>query len=128
MVQWQKFSRRKSTGGLRNKARKKRKRELGRYPIETKLSQRKIKKQRVRGGKSKLKVYSDTHVNVNDGGTTKHLEILEVVHNPSNKDYDRRKIITKGTIVKTEMGTVRITSRPGQNSVINGVVVETEEY
>ena len=124
MVQWQKFSRRKATGGIRNKARKKRKRELGRYPIETTLGERAIKKKRVRGGKDKLKIYRDTHVNVNDGNTTKHLKILEIVHNPSNKDYDRRKIITKGTLVKTESGTVRITSRPGQSGTINGVIIK----
>jgi small subunit ribosomal protein S8e len=127
MVQWQKFSRRKATGGIRNKSRKKRKRELGRYPIETTLGERKIKRQRVRGGKDKLKTRRDTQVNVNDGGTTKRLEILEVIHNPSNKDYDRRKIITKGTILKTELGSVQVTSRPGQAAVINGVLVKEEE-
>ena len=124
MVQWQKFSRRKATGGKRNKARKKRKRELGRYPIETTLGERAIKKKRIRGGKDKLKIYRDSHVNVNDGETTKRLEILEVIHNPSNKDYDRRKIITKGTLIKTELGTVRVTSRPGQSATINGVIVK----
>jgi len=126
MVQWQKFSRRKSTGGIRNKARKKRKRELGRYPIETTLGEKSVKKERVRGGKLKLKVSRASHVNVNDGGTTKRLEILEVIHNPSNKDYDRRKIITKGTMIKTELGTVRVTSRPGQVAVLNGVLVKGE--
>lgn len=126
MVQWQKFSRRKSTGGIRNKARKKRKRELGKYPVETVLGEKSVKKERVRGGKAKLKVTHVSHVNVNDGETTKRLEILEVLHNPSNKDYDRRKIITKGTMLKTELGTVRVTSRPGQVGVLNAVLVKGE--
>ncbi|MHA1792409.1 MAG: 30S ribosomal protein S8e [Promethearchaeota archaeon] len=124
MVQWQKYSNRKGTGGKRHLSRKKRKRELGRFPVETKLGEKRVKKQRVRGGKLKFKLVSDKMINVNEGGVTKHLKILEVVHNPSNKDMDRRKIITKGTLVRTELGIVRVTSRPGQVPVLNGVLVK----
>jgi len=124
MVLWQKYSKRKPSGGKRHKARGKRKRELGRYPIETKVGPRKIKKVRVRGGNYKLKLARDEYINVSDGAVTKHVKILEVVHNPSNKDMDRRKIVTKGTIVRTELGNVRVTSRPGQVSVINGILLE----
>ncbi|MHA1371184.1 MAG: 30S ribosomal protein S8e [Promethearchaeota archaeon] len=127
MVQWQKYSKRKPSGGKRKFARKKRKRELGRYPIETKVKERRIKKVRVRGGGIKLKLYSDEYINVSDGPVTRHLKILEVVKNVSNKDYDRRKIITKGTLVRTEIGLVRVTSRPGQVPVLNGVLVEENE-
>ncbi|MFH1511592.1 MAG: 30S ribosomal protein S8e, partial [Candidatus Woesearchaeota archaeon] len=34
-------------------------------------------------------------------------------------------IITKGTIVDTDKGKVRITSRPGQDGTLNGVLVVT---
>ena len=52
--------------------------------------------------------------------TTK-LKIEAVENNPANKNYTRRNIITKGTIVKTEKGNVRITSRPGQVGLLFGV-------
>lgn len=125
MVTWQKYSTRKSSGGKRHVAHKKRKRELGRHPIETKVGPRSVRKQRVRGGGKKYKLYKDELINVSLGdGTTKQVKIKEVLKNVSSKDYDRRKIITRGTLVKTELGTVKVTSRPGQVPQINGVLVE----
>jgi hypothetical protein len=51
------------------------------------------------------------------------LLILSVVNNPSNVNYTRRNIITKGCIVKTEKGDVKITSRPGQTGTLQGIFV-----
>ena len=48
--------------------------------------------------------------------------IKSVISNPSNRDYNRRKIITKGTIVETELGDATIISRPGQDSILNAVL------
>ncbi|MHA1475907.1 MAG: 30S ribosomal protein S8e, partial [Promethearchaeota archaeon] len=39
-------------------------------------------------------------------------------------DYNRRNILTKGAIVKTKLGLVKITSRPGQTGQINGKLLE----
>ena len=50
-------------------------------------------------------------------------KILEVVHNPSNVDYDRRGVLTKGAVVKTELGEVRISSRPSRG-IISGILIE----
>jgi len=36
----------------------------------------------------------------------------------------RRNIITKGAILQTDLGKVRVTNRPGQEGVINGILVE----
>lgn len=124
MVKWQRYSKRKSTGGKRHLARGKRKRELGRYPVETQLGDHSIKEKRVRGGNRKLQVSRAEMINVSDGDTTQSVKILEVIENPSNKDMDRRKIITKGTILDTKLGKVRVTSRPGQCAVVNGVLIE----
>jgi len=33
-------------------------------------------------------------------------------------------ILTKGAIVETELGKVKITSRPGQDGVLNGVLIQ----
>ena len=55
-------------------------------------------------------------------GKTEKLEILNVVSNPANADYNRRRVITKGTIVRTEKGLARVISRPGQTGGLNAVV------
>ena len=47
-----------------------------------------------------------------------------MVKNPANVDYDRRGIITKGTIIETSLGTAKVTSRPGQNGIINAVLIK----
>ncbi|MHA1294432.1 MAG: 30S ribosomal protein S8e, partial [Promethearchaeota archaeon] len=41
----------------------------------------------------------------------------------ASKDLNRRHIITKGSIVETELGRARITSRPGQHGVLNGILI-----
>jgi len=118
----------KPTGGRKGKHRKvKRKYELGRYPTETKLgSNEKKKLQRVRGGNYKVKLLVCTYANVliRSQGMCKKVKILNVVKNPCNKDYDRRGILTKGAIVSTELGLARVTSRPGQDGVVNAVLIE----
>lgn len=124
MVDWQFISKRKETGAKRKIPRGKRKREMGRFPVETRVGERAVKRQRVRGGNIKTKTFKEQFVNVNDGSTTKRVKIIEVLQNPSNKDYDRRKIITRNTLLKTELGTVRVTSRPGQHGLINGKLAE----
>lgn len=124
MVHWQKNIKQKPSGGRKRPNQKKHKREFGRFPVETVLGNRSVKNQRVRGGDRKVKLFQDEYVNVNDGATTKSVKIQEVLENPSNKDYNRRKIITRNTLIKTELGKVRITSRPGQVPVINGRLVK----
>ena len=43
---------------------------------------------------------------------------------PSNKFLARQNIITKGTILQTEIGKVKVTNRPSQEGMINGVLIE----
>ena len=65
------------------------------------------------------------NINVTDPKTrrTQKVEIGEVLENPANVDYNRRGVITKGAIVKTQLGNVRVTSRPGQNGIVNGIII-----
>src|SRR5881296_1264151 len=51
-------------------------------------------------------------------------KLLRVIRNPANVDYQRRGVITKGAIVETELGQARVTSRPGQDGVINAILLE----
>ena len=126
MVKTHGRSRRNATGGLVKVARGKRKYELGRPPIETKMGIEKKKIVRTKGGGSKIKLFSIDHVNVVNPKTGKieNVPIRNVEVNYSSVDYSRRSIITKGAILETEMGYVRVTSRPGQDGILNGVLVD----
>jgi len=120
---------RKPTGGKRKPYRGKRKFEQGSFPVETVLGEPKRKIERGRGGNIKVKVLSEKYACVTDlkTGKTEKAEILRVVKNPANVDYDRRGVITKGAIIETSLGLARVTSRPGQNGVINAVLIGEEE-
>ena len=81
-------------------------------------------KTRVVGANQKLSLLSAHEINLADkkGKTTK-IEILNVVENPANPNLVRRNIITKGCIVETKLGKARVTSRPGQEGSVNGVLI-----
>lgn len=119
----------KLSGGRKRAARKKRRFERGGFPTEPTLGERKLKVVRRRGGRLKTRVFDDDHVNVSDPSTgkTERMEILRVTRNPANVDYNRRGVITKGTIIETERGTARITSRPGQQGLINATLMPKEQ-
>ncbi len=119
----------KSSSGRRRPDRKKRKFEKGSFPVETILGESKIKVARGKGGNLKRKILSTKHVCVIDpqSGKTEKTEITRVVKNPANVDYDRRGVITKGAIVETSLGLARITARPGQNGVLNAILVSEEK-
>lgn len=118
-------SKRKATGGRYVAARAKKKRELAGYTANTKLEEPKSKTVRVRGGNTKSFLLSGNYVNVtNKEGKAKKVKITNVLENKSNPHLVRRNILTKGAIVETELGKVKITGRPGQENNINGVLVE----
>ena len=120
------MKKRKKTGGKKRAFRTKRRHEAGRHPVETMLGEMKTKTEKGRSGIIKVKQVSTDVVNVSDPGTgaTERLKILDVVRNPANVDYNRRGVITKGTIIRTEKGLARIVSRPGQSEVLNAVTHE----
>ncbi len=126
MAIWQGRALRKISGGRIRMARKKRKYELGREPVYTHIGDRRMKIVRVRGGNYKIKVLRDIYVNVYNPQTkkTEKAKIVSVVENPSNPHFAQRNIITKGAIVETSVGKVKITSRPGQHGVLNGVLLQ----
>ncbi len=118
---------RKPTGGKIRKSRGKRRREIGRPPAFTRIGERKVRPVRIMGGRRKLRLISEYEVNVALGnGETKKVKVLDVIENKASKILTRKKIVTKGTLIKTELGTVRITSRPGQHGVLNGVLLREE--
>jgi small subunit ribosomal protein S8e len=125
MARSQARSKRKYTGKKYRYFRKKRKRELERPRIDTEIGQEKKKKQRVMGGNFKLKLFATQYINITDPGTnkTKKVRILGFEENLASKDLNRRHVLTKGAVVETELGNARVTSRPGQDGVLNGILV-----
>lgn len=119
----QRKARRKPTGALYREFRKKKKYELGREPTMTKIGKRKIKSLRVLGGNYKHLILNAEFVNVMKEGKCSKVKIKNVIESPSNRHFVRRNIITKGAVVDTDLGKVKITSRPGQEGALNGVLI-----
>jgi len=126
---------RKISGGKYIKSRKKKLCERAGQKRVVKLSaDEKRKTKRTRGGNGKTFLLKGKFVNVQTHSDKKEknsksikakkTEIKNVLETPSNRFLARQNIITKGTIVQTELGKVRITNRPTQEGVINGVLVE----
>lgn len=117
---------RKISGGVKGRHVKvKRKYWMGRPPIETLPGRERRISVRTRGGNMKVKVKFALYANVIDPktGQTRKVRILRVSSNPSNKDYDRRGVITRGAIIETEIGRAKVTSRPGQDGVVNAILL-----
>ena len=115
---------RKDSGGRKIANRKKRNYEKGYFPAETALGKQKSKIIRKHGGNEKVRLLSVNQANISDAsGKTEKVEITRVIENPANVDYDRRGVITKGTMIATPLGTARVTSRPGQDGIVNATLV-----
>lgn len=114
----------KISGGKYIKGRKKKLNELPGQKRTVKLGDLKRKSKRTVGGNKKTYLLKSNKVNVQEKGKTKSLEIKNVIETPSNRFLARQNIITKGTIVETEMGKIKITNRPTQEGVLNGILVE----
>lgn len=124
MALWQKKSRRTSTGKYLRSSRRKRKRELGREFVETRIGPEKKKIQRTYGGNRKTKLQRAEYANVVTKEGTKRAKVITLLENEASRHFVRRNIITKGAVIETELGKARVTSRPGQHGVINAVLVE----
>mgnify|MGYP001472662715 CR=1 FL=1 len=129
MAQWHGISRRKPTGGRLkrpNRYRGKRRTEIASEKQFTTIGEPNRKVYRKRSGRKTVRVLSDEVINVNDPtkGKTMRAKLVTVVDSPADHNYVRRNILTKGAVVDTDKGNVRITSRPGKDGVLNGVLVD----
>ncbi|MBI2573001.1 30S ribosomal protein S8e [Candidatus Woesearchaeota archaeon] len=118
-------SQRKPSGGRFHASRSKRNSELAGYVSMTKVStQKRMQKKRVVGANYKYSLLQVKEINVTDkSGKTAKTPILNVVNNTANQNLVRRNVITKGAVVETKLGRVRVTSRPGQEASVNGRLV-----
>jgi small subunit ribosomal protein S8e len=99
---------------------------LGGRPTLTKLGAVKKTTGSELGGNTKTRLFNADIANVTDPSTKKSFKtkILNVVGNPANRYFVRRNILTKGSIIETEKGKARVTSRPGQEGTVNAVLVK----
>ena len=124
-MKWQGKSRRKYTGAKIKTARGKRKFELGRESADTRVHDTKRKNVTTRGGNRKVRLLQCNVANVTDSqGNTQTTSIEDVTGNDANGHYIRRNILTKGSVITTPLGSAKITSRPGQDGVVNAVLLE----
>ena len=114
----------KETGKKYQQDRKKRKVELARPMSLTKIGEKKTKKIRTIGGNIKNRALSYSELIVLKGKTKTKVKIIRVLENPSNRHFVRMNILTKGTIIETDKGKVKITNRPGQQGHIQGIFVK----
>lgn len=115
----------KITGGKYIKSRKKKLCEGAGQRRVIKLGDDKRKSVRVRGGNKKTFLLKGKIINVRGSDKKiKKVEIKNVTETPSNRFLARQNILTKGTFVETELGKVRITNRPTQEGIINGILIE----
>jgi small subunit ribosomal protein S8e len=125
MVISQARSKRSPTGSRYVDFRKKKQYETGREPTLTRVGAKKQKVLRTMGANSKAIILTTDIANVTDKKSKKSVKvkILSVKENPANPNYIRRNIITKGCVIETEKGDVKVTSRPGQDGTVNGYLV-----
>lgn len=125
MTIFQGKGRKKPSGGKLTQARSKRRYELGREPTMTRIGNESRKVLRGLGGNTKaiLMLGSEANVYNPTDKTTVRSKVVTVKSNPANPHFVQRNILNKGTVITTEAGEARITSRPGQDGIINAVLL-----
>jgi len=115
----------KITGGRRVPLRVRRKYETDRYPNEPTNGAQVTITRRIRGNNKKTALKTIDFVNLATGeAKVKKAKIIKVLDNATNNDYKRRGIITKGAILETKEGKCRVVSKPGQNGIVNAILLK----
>ena len=115
---------RKLSGGKYKATRKKKAFERPGQKRTVKLGEKKTKVMRGMGGTKKLVSLSQNEINVIKNGKAKKAKIKNVLETPSNRFLARQNVLVKGAIIDTDMGKVKITNRPSQEGIVQGIVVD----
>ncbi|MDI6721795.1 MAG: 30S ribosomal protein S8e [Candidatus Aenigmarchaeota archaeon] len=127
MTKWQLRSKRKITGGLLRRHMKKKRYQRGRDFVPVHVAETKKRKLRAKGGGEKISLLAANVANVVIGGKFQKAKIVRVIENKADSQFVRRNIITKGAIIETDAGKARVTSRPGQDGVVNAVLLQEKK-
>ena len=123
MARWQGLSKRTKSGARLKKHHEKRKRELGRPEARTIIGETRVKEIRTQGNNRKYRALRLEYCNLTDPNTGKaeKVKIVDVESNQANKEFTRRKIMTRGALIRTEKGYAIITNRPGKEGFISAI-------
>ena len=115
----------KGTGGKRGHCTDKKLRFVGGAFTATKVGKADVKVvSHARGNVRKIKLKSAHFINVlGKDGNMKKVALRTVLETPDNRHHARQNIVTKGAIVDTEIGKVKVTNRVGQDGVVNGILL-----
>lgn len=107
----------------------KRRSNIGNYFSATKLADAKHEKDskkevRRRGGFVTLVLKSAAFANVLTKSGYKKARIKGVMESKDNRNFARQNIITKGTIINTDLGRAVVLNRPGREGSVNAKLSE----
>lgn len=112
------------TGGSRVKFRDKKLAHIGGRFTATKVGEKTVMEiMRTKGAGSKIRLKKASSVNVLTKEGMKRAKILGVMES-HRTDFARENIITKGAVLKTDIGKVKVTNRVGQDGIVNGILVQ----
>ncbi|PLC68213.1 30S ribosomal protein S8e [Vulcanisaeta sp. EB80] len=118
----------KPSGGYRARPYKVKRKALGGGPpTNTALSDTEVRRIiRVLGGNTKVKAVAVQYANLYIPSERKAVKvrIVRIVETPANRELAKRQVIVKGAIIETERGRAVVTSRPGQDGIVNAVLIE----
>jgi small subunit ribosomal protein S8e len=117
----------KATGNGKKKLkiRDKRKCEMGSYFSATKMSEENaFRVHRKRGGEKTMVLKRAGYANLLTKQGYKKVKIKGVLESKDNRNFARQNIITKGTIINTELGQAQVINRPGREGSVNAILKE----
>lgn len=124
MARSQRRAFRKETGKRYKQDRGKRKSELARPASLTRIGEKVVRPTRVKGSNIKFRAIQTNAVTIMEGKKKVAAKIASISKNPANRHFVRMGVITKGAILDTDKGKIRVTNRPGQEGHVQGVLVK----
>ncbi|MDE1865316.1 MAG: 30S ribosomal protein S8e [Candidatus Micrarchaeota archaeon] len=117
-------TKRAGNGTKKLKFRDKKRSEIGNYFSATKMStENVVSRVRGRGAAVGVKLKRAGFANLLTKDGYKKAKITGVLESPDNRNFARQNIITKGTIINTELGKAVVLNRPGREGAINAKLV-----
>jgi len=135
MVQWHERSEKNPSGGRRNTINAATKKLSARGGVaaltktDTTVTKDNIEANKGLGNTTKTRALALKHANITDKkGKVAKFEIIAVKTNDANRLFARSNISTKGAIIRVKVEgsekLAKVTSRPGQDGVVNAIFVE----
>ncbi|MCL5100373.1 MAG: 30S ribosomal protein S8e [Candidatus Marsarchaeota archaeon] len=112
-------------GKQKKKSRDKKRHEMGGFFVATRVTEAETnvsKSVRTRGAGRVNKLKYAAFANVLTKQGYKKAKIKSILESKDNRNFARLKIMTKGSLIDTELGKAIITNRPGREGCVNAVL------